>query len=311
MHIAQDISALIGHTPILAANRLQAAENCAAALWLKLEFLNPGGSVKDRIGWSILTDAEEKGELTPGTVIVEPTSGNTGIGLAMAAKVKGYRLILTMPETMSLERRQLLAAYGAELVLTPGEAGMNGAVQKAQELARELAAVFLPRQFDNPVNPQTHYLTTAEEIWRDTDGTVDFLVAGIGTGGTITGCAKRLKEYNPQIRVVAVEPAASPLLSQGFAGPHGLQGIGANFIPKVLDRALLDEIIPVADREAKVCCQKLADTEGILVGISSGAALAAGLKLAARKENAGKKIVVIIPDGGQKYLSLHLFAKNE
>ncbi len=307
MRIAQSVRDLIGHTPILHAQRLQEKTSSVADLLLKLEFFNPGGSIKDRIGWSILEEAEKTGELKPGAVIIEPTSGNTGIGLAIAAKVKGYRLILTMPETMSLERRQLLASYGAELILTPGKDGMNGSVQKAEALAKELPSVFLPRQFDNPVNWQTHYCSTAEEIWQDTAGEIDFLVAGVGTGGTITGCAKKLKEYKKDICVVAVEPASSPLLSQGYAGAHGLQGIGANFVPSVLQRELLDEILPITDEKAKNCCRLLADTEGILVGISAGAAIGAALEIADKKQNTGKKIVVIIPDGGQKYLSMNLF----
>jgi cysteine synthase A len=300
--IAENLTELIGSTPLLRLRRL--AQGSAADLVVKVESFNPGGSIKDRIGYNMILKAEEKGLLKPGSVIIEPTSGNTGIALALVAAVRGYRLILTMPETMSVERRSLLAAYGAELVLTPGSAGMNGAVQKAEELARETAGAYIPQQFENPANPEIHRLTTAEEIWRDTDGKVDIVVGGVGTGGTITGVAQVLKARKRGFRIVAVEPADSPLLSGGKPGPHKIQGIGANFIPAVLDLSLVDEIIRVSNQDAFDTGRRLAREEGLLVGISSGAAVFAALDLAHRKENKGKLIVAILPDSGERYLSI-------
>lgn len=300
--IADNLTDLIGNTPLLRLRRL--SQGAAADLVVKLESFNPGGSVKDRIGYNMILRAEEKGLLKPGSVIIEPTSGNTGISLAIVAATRGYRLILTMPETMSVERRSLLTAYGAELVLTPGPAGMNGAVQKADELAREIAGSYIPQQFENPANPEIHRLTTAEEIWRDTDGKIDIVVGGVGTGGTITGIAQVIKARKPGFKIVAVEPADSPLLSGGKPGPHKIQGIGANFIPAVLDLSLVDEIIKVSNQDAFDTGRRLAREEGLLVGISSGAALFAALELAHRKENKGKLIVAILPDSGERYLSV-------
>ncbi|MDD4335462.1 MAG: cysteine synthase A [Desulfotomaculaceae bacterium] len=299
--IVDNLTDLIGNTPLLRLKR--APQGAAADLVVKLESFNPGGSVKDRIGYNMILRAEEKGLLKPGFIIIEPTSGNTGIALAMVAAVRGYRLILTMPETMSIERRNLLKAYGAELVLTPGAAGMNGAVQKAEELAREIPGSYMPQQFKNPSNPEIHRLTTAEEIWRDTDGKVDIIVGGVGTGGTITGIAQVLKVRKPELKIVAVEPAGSPLVSGGKAGSHKIQGIGANFIPAVLDLAMVDEIINVSNEEAFDTGRRLAREEGLLVGISSGAAVFAALDLARRGENKGKLIVAVLPDGGERYLS--------
>jgi cysteine synthase A len=300
--IADNLTDLIGNTPLLRLRRL--SQGAAADLVVKVESFNPGGSVKDRIGYNMILRAEEKGLLKPGSVIIEPTSGNTGIALALVAATRGYRLILTMPETMSVERRSLLTAYGAELVLTPGPAGMNGAVQKANELAREIAGSYIPQQFENPANPEIHRLTTAEEIWRDTDGKIDIVVGGVGTGGTITGVAQVIKARKPGFKIVAVEPADSPLLSGGKPGPHKIQGIGANFIPAVLDLSLVDEIIRVSNQDAFDTGRRLAREEGLLVGISSGAAVFAALDLAHRKENKGKLIVAILPDSGERYLSV-------
>ena len=299
--IVENLTDLIGNTPLLRLRRIP--RGAVADLVVKVEYFNPGGSVKDRIGYNMILRAEEKGSLKPGSVIIEPTSGNTGIALAMVAAVRGYRLILTMPETMSMERRNLLKAYGAELVLTPGAAGMNGAVRKAEELAREIPGSYMPQQFENPSNPEIHRLTTAEEIWRDTDGKVDIVVGGVGTGGTITGVAQVLKARKPGLKIVAVEPADSPLLSAGKAGPHKIQGIGANFIPAVLDLAMVDEIIRVSNEEAFDTGRRLAREEGLLVGLSSGAAAFAALELARREENRGKLIVAVLPDGGERYLS--------
>ncbi len=301
------VSQLIGNTPLLALNAFGAKQNLRAHLLAKLEYLNPAGSVKDRVALSMIEDAEEKGVLREGSVIIEPTSGNTGIGLACVAAPRGYRTIIVMPDSMSMERRALMSAYGAELVLTPGALGMQGAVQKAQELAARIPGSFIPGQFENPANAAAHYRTTGPEIWRDTDGQVDIFVAGVGTGGTITGTGKYLKEQNPSLQVVAVEPAASPLLSQGKSGSHGLQGIGANFVPEVLDRAVLDKIIPVTETQAFSAARMLGATEGVLVGISSGAALFAAAQLAALPENAGKNIVVLLPDTGDRYLSTPMF----
>ena len=302
--IYPDITKTIGNTPLVRLNRITAGAKAEVAA--KLESRNPGGSVKDRIGVSMIDDGEKRGLINKDTVIVEPTSGNTGIALAMVCAARGYRLVLTMPETMSIERRQLLAIFGAELVLTPGPEGMNGAVKKAEELAAK-PNYFMPQQFKNPANPEIHRKTTAEEIWRDTDGKVDILVAGIGTGGTITGVAEVIKPRKPSFKAIAVEPAASPLLTTGKAGSHKIQGIGANFIPDVLRRDLLDEIITVKDEDAGEFARRLAKEEGILAGISSGAATWAAIEVAKRPENAGKLIVVIIPDTGERYLSTWLF----
>lgn len=300
--IADNLTDLIGSTPLLRLGRI--GKGAAADLVVKVESFNPGGSVKDRIGYNMILRAEEKGLLKPGSVIIEPTSGNTGIALAFVAAARGYRLILTMPDTMSVERRNLLTAYGAELVLTPGAAGMNGAVQKAEELSREIPGSYMPQQFENPANPEIHRLTTAEEIWSDTDGKVDIVVGGVGTGGTITGIAQVLKARKPEFKMVVVEPADSPLLSGGKPGPHKIQGIGANFIPAVLDLSLVDEIIKVSNQDAFDTGRRLAREEGLLVGISSGAAVYAALELAHRKENQGKLIVAILPDSGERYLSI-------
>ena len=305
--IYNDFISLIGNTPLLRANNLEKAYSVDAKLLLKLEYLNPAGSVKDRVGAALIEDAEEKGLLKSGSVIIEPTSGNTGIGLAAVAAVKGYKVILTMPDTMSVERRKLLSAYGAQIVLTEGAKGMQGSVEKAQELAREIPNAFIPGQFVNPANAEAHYKTTGPEIWNDTDGNVDLFVAGVGTGGTITGTGRYLKEQNASVRVVGVEPADSPLLTKGVAGPHGLQGIGANFVPDVLDRDILDEVITVTTQEAYEAARLLAAKEGVLVGISAGAALHAGVELAKRAENAGKSIVILLPDTGDRYLSTDLF----
>lgn len=306
--IAHNLEELIGHTPLLELNRYGAKHQFQARVLAKLEYLNPAGSAKDRVGLSMILDAEEKGLLKPGGVIIEPTSGNTGIGLASVAAARGYRVILTMPDTMSAERRAMLAAYGAELVLTPGVQGMQGAVDKVQELARELPGSFIPDQFGNPANPEAHYRTTGPEIWADTDGQVDVFVAAVGTGGTISGTARYLKEQNPALQVAAVEPDASPLLSGGQAGPHQIQGIGANFIPDTLDRSIYDQVIRVTDQDALAAGREIVRTEGILVGISSGAALWAAGELAKKPEYAGKTIVVVLPDSGDRYLSSAMFA---
>lgn len=298
---------LIGRTPLLEITNLEQAEGLQARVLVKLEYLNPAGSVKDRIGKAMIETAEEKGILKEGSVIIEPTSGNTGIGLASVAAAKGYRMILTMPETMSIERRNILKAYGAEIVLTEGSRGMKGAIAKAKELAAEMENSFIPGQFDNPVNPMTHKLTTGPEIWEDTDGEVDILVAGIGTGGTITGTGTYLKEKNKNIYVVAVEPADSPVLSGGCAGPHKIQGIGAGFVPGVLDTGIYDEIVAVENEDAFEAAKKLAGKEGVLAGISSGAALYAAMELAKKQEHAGKTIVAILPDSADRYYSTPLF----
>ena len=305
--IYRQITDLIGNTPLLALTNLKAKEDLRADIIAKLEYFNPAGSVKDRIAKAMIDDAEAKGLLKPGATIVEPTSGNTGIGLASVAAARGYKVILTMPETMSVERRNLLKAYGAELVLTEGAKGMKGAIAKAEELAQELPNAFMPRQFDNPANPTVHFNTTGPEIWADTDGKIDILVSGVGTGGTISGAGKFLKSKNPDIKVVAVEPADSPVLSQGKSGPHKIQGIGAGFVPNTLDTGVYDEIIPVANEDAFVSGRAVAYAEGVLVGISSGAALWAAIQLAKRSENEGKTIVVILPDTGERYLSTALF----
>ena len=298
---------LIGHTPLLELARLEKAEGLSAHLLAKLEYLNPAGSVKDRVARAMIEDAEAKGLLKEGSVIIEPTSGNTGIGLAVMAAVRGYRVIIVMPETMSVERRQIMKAYGAELVLTEGAKGMSGAIEKANQLAQEIPGAFIPGQFDNPANPAAHEATTGPEIWADTDGAVDVFVAGIGTGGTITGVGRYLKRRNPNVKIVGVEPAGSPVLSGGKAGPHGLQGIGAGFVPGVLDTGIYDEIIPVKEADAYAMGRAIGQKEGVLVGISSGAAAWAAVQLARRPEYAGKNIVVLLPDTGDRYLSTPMF----
>ena len=298
---------LIGRTPLLELTNLEKNENLKARVLAKLEYFNPAGSVKDRVALSMINDAEERGLLKHGSTIIEPTSGNTGIGLASVAAARGYNCIIVMPDSMSMERQILMGAYGAKLVLTPGKEGMTGAIAKAEELAKETPGSFIPDQFGNPANSRAHYLTTGPEIWEDTDGAVDIFVAGVGTGGTITGVGEYLKEKNPNVKVVAVEPADSPLLSGGKAGPHGIQGIGANFVPKVLNTEIYDEVIPVALDKAYEAGRALGKTEGILVGISSGAALWAALELAKRPENEGKTIVVLFPDTGDRYLSTPMF----
>jgi cysteine synthase A len=309
MPIYASVTDLIGGTPLLALDSYTAKTGLSAHLLGKLEYFNPAGSVKDRIAKAMIEDAEASGKLKPGSVIIEPTSGNTGIGLASIATAKGYQIILTMPETMSIERRNLLAAYGAKLVLTEGAKGMKGAIAKAEELAAETPNSFIPGQFVNPANPAVHKATTGPEIWADTQGKIDYLVAGIGTGGTITGAGEFLKEQNPAIRVVAVEPADSPVLSKGTPGPHKIQGIGAGFVPQVLNTAVYDEIITAKHEDAFEAGRQLAQTQGVLVGISSGAALWAASQVAARPEAAGKTIVVILPDTGERYLSTPMFAK--
>jgi len=307
--VYSDIAQLVGGTPIVELRRFASIRSLTATILAKLEYFNPTGSVKDRIAKNMIRDAEAAGLLKEGSVIIEPTSGNTGIGLAAIARAGGYRVILTMPETMSMERRALLKAYGAELVLTDGPSGMAGAIKKALELAEQIPGSFIPGQFENPANPEAHYKTTGPEIWSDTDGAVDIFVAGVGTGGTLSGAGKYLKEMKPAVKVVAVEPAASALLSGGTAGSHGLQGIGANFIPDTLDRSIYDEVIAVSDSDAYETGRELAATEGILAGISAGAALRAAADLAGRPENRGKIIVVLLPDTGERYLSTPMFSE--
>jgi cysteine synthase A len=307
LEIANSLTDLIGNTPMLRLGRYAQARDLGASLIAKLEYFNPAGSVKDRVALATLDAAEKNGKLKPGAVIIEPTSGNTGIGLACVAAARGYRVILTMPETMSVERRKLLAAYGAELVLTEGAKGMKGAIAKAEELASETSGAFMPGQFVNPVNPAIHRETTGPEIWAATGGEMDIFVAGVGTGGTITGAGAFLKEKNPALRVIAVEPADSPVLSGGRAGPHKLQGIGAGFVPDILDTGIYDEIITVLSEDAFQTGRELARTEGLVVGISSGAAVWAAARAAARPENAGKTIIVVLPDAGERYLSTPLF----
>jgi cysteine synthase A len=311
MALAANILDLVGSTPLVILEKTGKEEGLKAQIVAKLEAFNPAGSVKDRIGKAMIEDAEAKGLLKPGYTIIEPTSGNTGIGLALAGAVKGYPVTLVMPETMSVERRELMKAYGANLVLTEGAKGMKGAIAKAQELHEQNPESFIPGQFVNPANPKIHYETTGPEIWQDTDGNVDILVAGIGTGGTISGAGKYLKENNPELKVIAVEPENSPVLSKGTAGPHKIQGIGAGFVPDTLDTGIYDEIITVSNADAFAAGKKLAHTEGILSGISAGAALHAAIEAAKREENAGKRIVVIFPDTGDRYLSTPLFAQEQ
>ena len=299
---------LIGHTPLMELTNIEKKHGLKAKLLAKLEYFNPAGSVKDRIAKAMIDDAEAKGLLKPGSVIIEPTSGNTGIGLASVAAARGYRIIIVMPETMSVERRQIMKAYGAELVLTEGAKGMKGAIAKAEELSKEIPNSFIPGQFVNPANPKAHFETTGPEIFDDTDGKVDIFVAGVGTGGTVTGVGQYLKSRNPSVKVVAVEPKSSAVLSTGVAGPHKIQGIGAGFVPEVLDTKVYDEIIPVTNEDAFAAGKEIGRSEGVLVGISSGAALWAGIDLAKRPENAGKTIVVLLPDTGDRYLSTPLFA---
>lgn len=309
MKVFKTVSELVGHTPLLELTRFERAENLGATVLAKLEMFNPAGSVKDRIAKAMIDDAEQKGLLKRDSVIIEPTSGNTGIGLAAIGGSRGYRVILTMPETMSVERRNLLKAFGAELVLTPGAKGMAGAVEKAEELAKEIPNAFVAGQFVNPANPAAHEKTTGPEIWADTDGKVDFFVAGVGTGGTLSGVGKYLKKMNPAVKIVAVEPDASPLLSEGKAGPHPIQGIGANFIPETLDRSIYDEIIRVTGEQAFKTGRFLARREGVLAGISSAAAVYAAAEIAKRPENKGKTIVALLPDTGDRYLSTPMFAE--
>lgn len=300
---------LIGNTPLVEAVNIERANNLKATILLKLEYFNPAGSVKDRIAKAMIEDAENKGLLNSDSVIIEPTSGNTGIGLAAIAAAKGYHVILTMPETMSVERRNILKAYGAEIVLTDGAKGMKGAIEKSEELAREIPNSYIPGQFSNPANPAMHRATTGPEIWNDTDGNVDFFVAGVGTGGTVTGVGEYLKSQNPNVKIVAVEPKTSPVLSEGKAGPHKIQGIGAGFVPETLDTSIYDEVIPVSNEDAFEASKQIAKREGVLVGISSGAALKAALELAERPENSGKTIVALLPDSGDRYYSTQLFVE--
>lgn len=308
MAIYESMAELIGDTPLLHLGGYEQRHGLGARLLGKVEFFNPAGSVKDRVAREMLDAAERAGKIGPGAVIIEPTSGNTGIGLAAIAATRGMRAIIVMPDSMSVERQRLMKAFGAEVVLTPGAKGMAGAIERAGELAAETSGSFIPSQFSNPDNPAAHYKTTGPEIWRDTEGAVDILVAGVGTGGTITGTGRYLKERNPAVRVVAVEPATSAVLSGGAAGPHGLQGIGAGFIPEALDTSVYDEVLPIADEEAFAAGRELAAKDGLLVGITSGAAVAAAAKLAARPENAGKTIVAILPDTGERYLTTAMFA---
>ncbi len=307
MNINKKISDLIGRTPLLELGNIEKNLNLEAKVVAKLEYFNPAGSVKDRIAKNMIDNAEASGKLKPGSVLIEPTSGNTGIGLASVAAARGYRLIITMPETMSIERRKLMKAYGAELVLTEGAKGMKGAIAKAEELAKEIENSFIPSQFTNPANPETHEKTTGPEIWEDTDGTVDIFVAGVGTGGTVSGVGKYLKSKNPDVKVVAVEPKDSPVLSEGKSGPHKIQGIGAGFVPETLDTKIYDEIITVANEDAFETGRLIAKSEGVLVGISSGASLWAAIQLAKRPENKGKTIVALLPDTGERYLSTAMF----
>ena len=307
MAIYTSVSQLVGNTPLLELQNIASAEKLHARILAKLEFMNPAGSVKDRVALSMINDAEKKGILKPGSTIIEPTSGNTGIGLCAIAASRGYKAIIVMPDSMSMERRLLMSAYGAELVLTEGAKGMQGAIEKAEQLQKEIPGSIIAGQFENPANPAAHVMTTGPEVWADTDGNVDVFVAGVGTGGTITGTGHYLKQQNKDLKIVAVEPASSPLLSKGMAGSHGLQGIGANFVPKVLDTKIYDEIFPVTEQQAYEAGRRLGATEGILVGISSGAALHAAIEVAKRPESKGKTIVVLLPDTGERYLSTPMF----
>ncbi len=308
MKVFQTVTELVGHTPLLEMVKIENEEQTCAKIFAKLELFNPAGSVKDRVAAAMIDDAEKRGVLKPDSVIIEPTSGNTGIGLCAVAAARNYRIIIVMPETMSVERRNLMKAYGAELVLTDGAKGMKGAIEKADELAREIPGGFIPSQFTNPANPAVHEATTGVEIWEDTDGKVDIFVAGVGTGGTLSGVGRYLKSKNPGIRVAAVEPKDSPVLSEGRAGAHGIQGIGAGFVPETLDTSIYDEIITVANEDAFTAGRRIARTQGVLVGISSGAAVWAAIQLAKRPENKGKNIVVLLPDTGERYLSTAMFA---
>lgn len=309
--ITKQLTELIGNTPLLELNKFSENKGLSTPLIAKVEFFNPGGSVKDRIALAMIEDAEKKGILKPGATIIEPTSGNTGVGLALVSAVKGYHLILTMPETMSIERRNLVKAYGAEVRLTSGKDGMPGAIRAAEELRDSIPGSIILQQFENPANPEKHYLTTGQEIWNDTDGEIDIFVAGVGTGGTVSGVAKALKEKNPNIKVIAVEPASSPVLNGGQSGPHKIQGIGAGFVPKTYNAELIDEVLDIENDNAIRTGRELARTEGLLVGISSGAAVFGALQIASRPENAGKKIVALLPDTGERYLSTVLFAFDE
>ena len=309
--ITKQLTELIGNTPLLELNKFSENKGLSTPLIAKVEFFNPGGSVKDRIALAMIEDAEKKGILKPGATIIEPTSGNTGVGLALVSAVKGYHLILTMPETMSIERRNLVKAYGAEVRLTSGKDGMPGAIRAAEELRDSIPGSIILQQFENPANPEKHYLTTGQEIWNDTDGEIDIFVAGVGTGGTVSGVAKALKEKNPNIKVIAVEPASSPVLNGGQSGPHKIQGIGAGFVPKTYNSEFIDEVLDIENDDAIRTGRELARTEGLLVGISSGAAVFGALQIASRPENAGKKIVALLPDTGERYLSTVLFAFDE
>lgn len=309
MTVYKAISDLIGNTPLVELTHIEEKEGLDASVVAKVEFFNPAGSVKDRIAKKMIEDAEKKGLIKPGATLIEPTSGNTGIGIASVAAAKGYKAIMTMPETMSVERRNLLKAYGAKVVLTDGKAGMKGAIAKAQELAATTPNSFIPSQFENPSNPQAHYESTGPEIWKDTEGKVDIFVAGVGTGGTVSGTGKYLKDQNPNVKVVAVEPATSPVLSEGHAGPHGIQGIGAGFVPNTLDTSVYDEVFTVTNEQAYETGRLIAHNEGMLVGISSGAATYAAIQIAKRPENKGKTIVVLLPDAGERYLSTPMFAE--
>lgn len=309
--ITKKLTELIGNTPLLELNKFSENKGLSTPLIAKVEFFNPGGSVKDRIALAMIEDAEKKGVLKPGATIIEPTSGNTGVGLALVSAVKGYHLILTMPETMSIERRNLVKAYGAEVRLTSGKDGMPGAIRAAEELRNSIPGSIILQQFENPANPEKHYLTTGQEIWNDTDGEIDIFVAGVGTGGTVSGVAKALKEKNPNVKVIAVEPASSPVLNGGQSGPHKIQGIGAGFVPKTYNAELIDEVLDIENDDAIRTGRELARTEGLLVGISSGAAVFGALQVASRPENAGKKIVALLPDTGERYLSTVLFAFDE
>ncbi len=309
--IAKSLTDLVGNTPLLELRNYRKLHDLKAQIIVKLEYFNPASSVKDRVALAMIEDAEERGILKPGATIIEPTSGNTGVGLAFVSAVKGYKLILTMPDTMSIERRNLLKALGAKVVLTPGAEGMKGAIRKAEELKAANPGSLIPQQFDNPANPAIHYKTTGQEVWRDTDGQVDIFVAGVGTGGTVSGVGKALKEKNPAVKVVAVEPASSPVLSGGQSGPHKIQGIGAGFVPTNFDRSVVDEVLPVSNDDAIRASRELSQNEGLLVGISAGAAVAAATQIAQRPENEGKRIVVLLPDTGERYLSTVLYAFDE